>query len=586
MAYIESANSSEVSKVPSIYGGGSYENPSVPGTFLPGFTFELKINDVAVSIVIVDTIVYNLDSTASTCTFRLPRRFDDFGTITYGDTIKVWVNERYVFNGTVRNIIPSIQSRGETVTVTAADDRVKMDGLLFTNGGLSKVIYNDRNPSTARTDQTTYYATAYSTAEDIIDDIMARITAIATDREGAVPDELDVGTLEFTDVNCGRALDMVLERVGDYKWFLTPDNEVRIFKQSEDDISRDRKVWVGELGQLASNYNVTSCRLNKSYANIVNKVIFVGNRTEVQSFTLLDPDWSSTLEDTWNLDNKDDETYRDVYRKFTIMGSMGSGLKNTLITHPDKNAVVYYYSDAGEWETVGGFSIDYNTGIVTFQEPQTRITDMETGEVEKLPLRIMYAYYGDSLTAEATATGPYNIVKVIRDEDYTSQAVSIPGYIARLLDAPEQYGRDDTAEAQLRANEELERLNQPVISGTIITVGDETWDIWKRVSIEGATGAYATTYSNLEAQITRIIHNLSSGFTTTINITTEKPLFGLGRLRDRQEAYRLTRIRDRVLKAEERLLRREGKSLTFHNHTHEGSGTEGGLSYAIYHDSS
>ncbi len=582
--YLESSESDEVSRIPSIRGGGSYEDPLNPGTFLPGFTTKLTINDVEITKVVIDRITYNLNSTASTCTFTLPRRFDDFGAISYADAVKVWINEKYRFNGTIRNIVPSL-GKGETVVVTVADDRVKLDGVPFEKNDLKKIIYNDRNPESFRTDQVSHYVTRtdYYTAENIMTDIMANITGIATEREGTVPDDLDVGMLEFTDVTCGKAIDMIMERVGDYKWFLTPDNVIKIFKQSEDDESRNRIVWVGEFGQDASNYNVASVRLNKSYSNVVNKVVFMGGRMEYQRITLLEGTWATSLEATWNLDNKDDEEYKDVYRKFTIMGSTGEGLMSTLISHPDHNAIVYW-KEEGEFTIVRGFSVDYENETVTFQSPQTRVTDLETGEVEALPLQIIYGFYGDPLEVEASEVGPYEIVKTIRDENYIVQSAETHLAIVRLIGDWTPFSRDDTEKAQLRANEELERLYQPVISGTIGIVGDETWEIWKRVSLEGCTGDYAATYAELKAYITGITHNLSSGFTTTLNITTEKPLFGLGRL-DVGADYETARLRDRVMKAEEKLQRQEGKADSFRDHSHSKAGSEGGISYSIYKSS-
>lgn len=579
--YVESPKSEEASAIPTLTPGGSYYDP-VSETYVPGIKVTVDIGGLGV---VEDAIVENIEqgfgSSANICSFLLPRSFDDYGQVDTDKGVIVKVNNRLLFNGKIRSIYPAQTDRGEMVRVNASDKRVEMQEIPFEKDGEYRIIYNPR-PTTIvgkPGEWVSYAKVGHTSCGGILHDIRASCGILIETVSEAFSD-FDPGEITFTDMNCAEAIDLLTQRAGNFRWWLTPEDRLVIHPMG---MGNERVAYLGEEGELAGNFNVSSAELSKSVSNLVRKVIFIGGKSEIETSAVLGSGWGILHQKDWNLDNKDEEGYRDVYRKYIIPEPEDVVLMSKLITFPYLGPIVYSPDPDKPWKVLEGYSIDYEEKMVIFSSPQYRISNMETGEVEPIPIMMIYAKYGDPMEITVSSGFPSGATRIMRDESYIHQSV-----LSDIIDfeiyhaAPKVLPRNDTDLAQQLAQAELNRYAIPDIRGSIEMVGDETINVIQRISLLNAIGEHAEEYANLKGSIVRLAHNLSKGYTVSMEITNERPRMGMPPRRILPEIkYSLDKDRDEIRKTGELLPRKDAIPKGHHPHQHKKP-EEDGLAYAVY----
>lgn len=580
--YAESPKSIEASAIPTLQAGGSYYDP-VSETYVPGIKAKVDIEGLGiVEDAIVESIEQGFGSSANICSFLLPRSFDDYGQVDTNKTVECEVNNKLLFKGKIRSLYPAQTDRGEMVRVNASDKRVEMQETPFEKGGYRQT-YNPR-PTTITGkpgEWVDYLKIGYTSCRQILDDILAYCD-IEKDEIAEAFSSFDPGEITFADMNCAEALDLLTQKAGNFRWWLTPEGKLIIHQIGT---GNERVAYLGEEGELAGNFNVISAELSKSVSNLVKKVIFIGGKDEIETSTILIPDWDIYAQRDWNLDNKDEKEYRNVYRRYSIPEE--KDLMSRLITFPYLGPIVYCPDLDKPWgvKVLEGYSIDYEEKKVIFSSPQYRIEDMETGEVEPIPIMMIYAKYGSQMKIivenEELTSGD---TRIMRDESYIRQSVLSEMIDFEMYwDAPKVSPRNDTSSATKLAQAELDRYSIPDIRGSIEMVGDETVDVAQRVSLLNALGEHSEEYANLKGSVVSLIHNLIKGYSISMNITNERPRMGMPERRIPPEVkYDLDKDRDEIQKTGELLPRKDAIPEGHHPHRHKKA-EEDGLAYAVYH---
>jgi hypothetical protein len=494
----ESADSSSATETPT--------SISFSDSRIRTFTYQVKINSVLRSDIIIESVDLGYGSSPATARFTIPKDpITTAGLPAIDDDVEVIVNSRSLFKGDIKNVQDVVTVRRKGVSYMA----------------YSKVIDQTKNPVTW--DYILSTAKTYS-------------------------------GLNVTDQNQLQALETIANYLGNY----------RLYYNMQTDVVEQYKLGTGYWSRsIALGKNIIDYDVTENNLNVVTKVTVRGDRKRTRV------EWQVFIPEVTPIVSPGGETsfvYAKTISAFNVsnirVDAMMSLSQPTfewdedvavvpddfgLVAWDDntvdqKKTVVDYHNPSENWRSAGT-KIDYIyekvgnddipvQAVVTATSASTIFkADTSVGHatrsgreghpeeaidfgwvricngVNELPGPYRYSYeYKDELPTEVSV-GSGTPAVTITDTSYKIFVNNAPTAYETSVDNTTEVLAAMTA----RANGELEKLNRPSLSGRIKILGDETFDLKTLVTVKGE-----------QLDVIRVSHSFVNGFTTEIELTNEK----------------------------------------------------------------
>lgn len=495
---VESGDSNIVSVTPTVidYRGQRYLS----------FTYQVKINGVVRTDVILETVELGYGTSPSTTKFTIPRDpITTIGLPVMDDDVEVIVNGLSLFKGIVKNKDDIISAREKKVSYIA----------------YSKVILKTYNPVTWAAileAQLLYYG------------------------------------LNITDQNELQAEETIANYLGNY----------RLYYNMQTDLTEEYELGTGYwnrtviLGVNVIDYNITENNINK-----VTKVTVRGDRKRTRvawkPLSLYSRVLNSTIYpgatftyylhqiDAFNVGNVKIEAFQSLSQPLFEFDETVSVVPSDygMTTWEDdtigpRQKVTRFRNPAADWRSAGA-KIDYIYTKVGDQDmPVSALIELtsnpcvyaartSTGHAVRqgrVPAENVDLGWVRYAMPTLVGGGGYRITYEYEEELPTEVTVG-SGTPARIITDTQykifvNYAPDDNesvtdnttevlAAMTARANGELAKLNQSTLSGRIRIVGDETFDLKTQVLVDGEM-----------LDVIRVVHSFVNGFTTDLELTNEK----------------------------------------------------------------
>ena len=483
-ADIESANSNEVTVTPTI-------------VFNRTAIYKVYINNVWREDAILHNIELVYGPTFSTCTFELLKPVSSGPDVE--DEIKVTINDRQVFLGTLVTIDDTLEAQNQQITYTAVnklweyswktclrdynDSDDQEAGIFFTTRGITTNLSIPSAP-------VDIYPGSVSVTDSTKLDAMVTVLGycgnykIYTSPYGAVsyyhmgtgPNRiLEVGK-QILAQNIRTDITDKVDKVTIYRQWRTTFTATRFFsglslvEDRSNNILRYR--WGPITGRNISNIQVSA------YLNPEQKITYDENSIEIvpghcgletwedgttePKRVVIDidpptPSWQNiSAEVVYTTPN-----WAYIYIPFGTNGSAKTVNLNYYI------AKLFLSTTAGDPPVTTVTEVDRQVAIadsISFATPSYRVT--WTYEVE---------------TSQSVSTGSGDVERTFHDDNIQSDINS-------------------------RLDSEYDKLSKPTIGGEIVILGDETVDLKTRVN---------------NYDVVRVVHDFTQGFTTRISLTNE-----------------------------------------------------------------
>lgn len=401
------------------------------------WSFLIKNNSTGA--VISDAIPVSVDfpygQQAGLTEISLPRKHDTPDTMTdgssqansMGNEIEISVNGSTIFTGIIRSIYPSLSGTDQRVNLSVSDYRARMNEKLVEKDNSTLIIWNKGGEGTV-------------TIKDIIEYIfdngyVSTVTMPQTTRD-VLPD-VNMGEIIIQDLPAGQAINFLLNRAGNYRWWVDGNKQFQVYKEG-----------TGDIDTVAVGFNVINHSLRDSMAEVVNDIWVIGAKKQYQVVgELLSPAWDTTLTDAGTIirdfsiagdvDTKNAGNYNEVNRKWKSINK--NWLKENITTHLEsgdavadeiKLAIATYDTD-GFRSTIFGINgidiafIDYENGIVYTKKRWDKVY-------------ATYSYETEDLTWKTGKRGnaPYRIERVIDKRDTLFYQEILSGEVDKIIKVP------------------------------------------------------------------------------------------------------------------------------------------------------
>jgi hypothetical protein len=497
-----------------------YQLPGTVGFQSLGKSYiHVYFNSIEQTDVDVDSIeIHKLLNSSHTTSFDLGRAYDN--TAPASETIvTIYYDTNLLYKGYVVEVNPA--ESPEKINVIC-NDKFWLDNRDLEYFFVGHAPIENRPPNVVET----YYDTPKQ----------------ALQTEASFP--IDFGDFVPQIINCfgvglSDAITSLIEQSGNYAWYFDVDDTRKIWRAGQGSIINiDRQV-------LASNiklFDLLNHQFKDDASNIINQYrVQMGNITYNQGILqkayyqyrsyhqFAQPTWDGSLEilarnssDGYGWDYPDPEhpdDFKDVFKKWAL-----PSLDPKLAKYSDQfPAYIEIYAPTTSWETMNfntelvdlvetlteGFTIDYENGLITFNEPKFLFQTDINGELSAIsaPMIKVFIYKKElisytidpgnnplTFTTPKVGTYPTTVTKELFLSDLNKSEGVEPNfykYYAGQTFVIPQY--DDTAFATDMALWQLSKTKEIHKTGTIELTLDTICyygiDLTKRIFIDGITDA-------------------------------------------------------------------------------------------------
>lgn len=479
------------------------------------FTYSVKINGVARTDVILETVELGYGTSPSTSRFSIASDPNAAGLPVSEDDVEIIVNTISIFKGVIKNITKTITARSQGISFIA----------------YSKSIYDTYTPVTWA--YTLQILEEYGLNITDQNDLEARETI--ANFKGNYRLYYNMTTDAFEEYQLGTGYWNRAVAIGKniIEYNISKDTLNKVNKVTvRGDRKRYKTNWqsLSFFTKVLSSYHYGTTTITQYYHQIsafnVSNIEVEALQSDGQPAYTFDPEVSVVPSDYGMID-WDDNTIEPKQKVLTVI--------NPSISWVSSSTEIEY-----AYDRVGDKDIPVTAVIDLTARPVIYLANNRTGHAYRVGRKtdgsedIDLGWVRYSLP-HYTYNASYRVSYEYEEELPTEVTVGSGTPAITVTDTQYQIkidylnGTNNTTEViaamTARANAELAKVNRPVLSGTIKIIGDETFNLKTLVTVEGES-----------LDVIRVVHDFKSGFTTQLELTNEKFRVNIPEYKEKQDS--------------------------------------------------